>query len=458
MLKFLYLAYGAFSLVCVVLGINAIYAWLRGRPLTRWPYWGLAGVVGIALTYYFWGSSLEYPDAARHRLAALGTQTGPIGIAAVWPTREDGFFRGAELAVKHINDQGGVQVMGPGAKLTPRKLELKIVLESPGDVDRSTYAAVALNTGIQAVVGHASAAQAISASVAYNEAGVLYLASTISDPFLTVHGFPLVLRTISNDRTAMQGLAAACVRMNLRRVLVLKARDKYWMTLGRQFADALSTLALQNANATAEANATTETNATADANMTRVTALRSYPTDNPDIIALMSDISTLDFDAVMLADEYPRAARIIRAMRERGLRQPILGPHGLESQVLFQLADGWTSDVYILTNHAGQAATRKSTPLTTPFYEDYLKTYGRRPDAAATEAYEAIRVLAQGYAAAQTVNPAVVASKLRSRNDWQGLYGAIGFDHRGDATNRKLFLKRSADGTFVLADPRDIAN
>lgn len=446
MLKFITLAYGVFSLICLVLGLNAIYAWLRGRPLTRWPYWGLAGAIGLALTYYFWGSSLEYPEAARHRQATLGTQNGPITVAAVWPTREDGFFRGAELAVRHINDQGGVLVMGAEARLTPRKLELKAILERPGEVDRAAYASVALNTGIRAVVGHAAAAQAISASITYNEAGVLYLASAISDPFLTVHGFPLVLRTISNDRTAMRGLANACVQMNLRRVLVLKARDRYWMTLGRQFADALSTLALQNANASAGADAP------------RVTALRSYPTEHPDIIALLSDISTLDFDAVMLADEYPRAAGIIRAMRERGLRQPILGPHGLESPALFQLADGWASGVYIMTNHAGQAATRHSTSLTTPFYDDYIRTYGLRPDAAATEAYEAIRILAQGYAAAQTVNPAVVASKLRSRKDWLGLYGTIGFDQRGDSTNRKLFLKQSAERAFVLANPQDTAN
>jgi ABC-type branched-subunit amino acid transport system substrate-binding protein len=122
------------------------------------------------------------------------------------------------------------------------------------------------------------------------------------------------------------------------------------------------------------------------------------------------------------------------------------------------LADGWASGVYIMTNHAGQAATRHSTSLTTPFYDDYIRTYGLRPDAAATEAYEAIRILAQGYAAAQTVNPAVVASKLRSRKDWLGLYGTIGFDQRGDSTNRKLFLKQSAERAFVLANPQDTAN
>ncbi|GAB6125987.1 ABC transporter substrate-binding protein [Humidesulfovibrio idahonensis] len=444
MLKFIYLAYGVFSLLCLVLGLNAIHAWMRGRPLTRWPYWWLAGFVAIALGYYFWGASSEYSGAARHRQETLMAQEGPIVIAAVWPARDDGFFHGAELAVRHVNQGGGVQVMGPDAQLIWRKLELKPVLERQEEVDRSAYSSVVFDTKVLFAVGHAYAPQAISASIAYDDAGVLYLASSVSDPFLTIHGFSRVLRTISNDRDSMFALAAACQHLGLKRIIVLKARSMYWETVGRQFADALSTLAVPAPSPAAEME------------FPRVMAVRSYPTNDPDFIALLSDIATMDFDAVMLADEFPRAAGFIRAMRERGMNQPILGPHGLEDTALFKLADGWATDIYIVTNHAGQAAVRESTIMAKPFYDDYTKTYGQRPDAASTEAYETIRLLAQGIAAARTVNPAVVASKLRSQDDWQGLYGTIGFDHRGDATNRKLFLKRSAQGTFVLADPEDM--
>lgn len=444
MLKFIYLAYGLFSLLCLVLGLNAIHAWVRGRPLTRGPYWILASVIVIALGYYFWGTSFEYSCAARQRQETLKAQDGPIIIAAVWPTRDDGFFNGAELAVRHVNQEGGIQVMAPSAQLVWRKLELKPVLERPDEVDRSAYASVAFDTNILFAVGHASAPQAISASIAYDIAGLLYIASSVSDTFLTVHGFPRVLRTISNDRDAMTALAGACQRLGLKRILLLEARSQYWETLGRKFTNALITLALQAPTPAAERDTA------------RVTAMRTYPTKNPDFIALLSDVVTLDFDAVMLADEFPRAAGLIRAMRERGMNQPILGPRGLEGTMLFNLANGWSTDVYIVTNHAGQAAASNATAMTTPFYDDYIKTYGRRPDAASTEAYETIRVLAQGIAAAKTVNPSVVASKLRSHDEWQGLYGNIGFDLRGDTTNRKLFLKRSTREAFVLADPGDL--
>ena len=98
--------------------------------------------------------------------------------------------RGAEMAVADLNKAGGV--LGEPVRL--------ILVDDYCSGDQAVAAARKLvSDGVVFVAGHPCSGAAIPASKIYDEAGILMISSTASDPKLTDEGGPNVFRMVGRD-------------------------------------------------------------------------------------------------------------------------------------------------------------------------------------------------------------------------------------------------------------------
>ena len=137
----------------------------------------LLGASALALL----GGGAAWADVV---IATAGPMTGQYAVFG------EQMKRGAELAVKDINANGGIN----GEQL---------VLEVGDDAcDPKQAVAVAnqfVNKGVMFVAGHFCSGSSIPASQVYNEEGILQISPASTNPTLTEQGFDNVFRTCGRD-------------------------------------------------------------------------------------------------------------------------------------------------------------------------------------------------------------------------------------------------------------------
>lgn len=137
-------------------------------------------------------SSLEQLSAERATRAT--SRAGPTRIAVVWPAGgPDCYVAGARAARDVLN-------AGRAVGSWPAPIELVEVREASSSAPTPQRARrVARDTSIVAVIGHDGSDEAITASVTYDEAGLVYLAPNAMDQVLTRHMLERVFQTTPTD-------------------------------------------------------------------------------------------------------------------------------------------------------------------------------------------------------------------------------------------------------------------
>lgn len=384
-----------------------------------------------AVSYYFFAErNAFYVRVAAARSSHSLSGTGPIELAAVWDNSNDGFFRGTELAIEEINAQGGVKQSVGGGGAHPIKLV------KYADRDDIHYE-VARSESSVAVIGHRSADHAISASLTYDINQMLYLASTVTNPSLTTHGFKNVFRTIPSDREFSSALVRYCASRGLRRIAVLYPRTRHGNSFSALFRDALKY--------------NNQVTRTPDKALS-IELMKSYAPDEKDFPGLVSELFAHTYDAILIADMLPRAGVLIKHIRTRGIEQVIIGSEALADARLWQDSGQQARNVVVASVMPADAGVETSVAAA-EFQRRYLARYGMAADHWAGQGYESVRILAQAWQRAGTTLPRMVGSILRERQDWQGLYGNYGFSPNGDVLNHGIYLKTMHEGQFRQIAP-----
>ncbi len=351
--------------------------------------------------------------------AAAGcSRSGPIriGLVAGLTGRHYGLGvscrNGAELAIHEINAAGGVG---------GRPLEL-LVRDDAQDPEAARRAVRELiGDGVVAIVGHATSAMAAATLPIANEAHVLMVSPTVSSPAFSGRDDWLVMLDAAAG-VAAEAMAARALegRPGLRvSILYDLSNDAYsdpWrLNFGRS-------LRQGGGHVTREVSFVSG-------------KVASYG-------ALVEDALQGDPDAVLLVANALDTAMLAQQLRRRSAQVQLLGT-------------GWGSTADVL-EHGGAALEGSLFPLrvnpedpspaAARFRNAFRERYGRSPDFAAVQAYEAVQVLALGLARDRTREG--VRREILRLGTVHGVTEDFQIDRFGDA-QRRTHISTVRDGRFV---------
>ena len=334
-----------------------------------------------------------------------------IGVAGPWQLSHGHLTKlGVELAVKEINDAGGVN---------GHKLQLD---EEDDNADGATAAKVAQrfvdDKSVSAVVGHVTSGAMVAAAQVY-DGHLAAVATSASSPDLTGIS-KWVFRVISSDSANGAEMARFAARTGHKRAAVLYENDNY----GRGLADAFR---------------------------------KNFDGEIIDIDPIRADAANRDVfisyfklrqpDVVFVAGVIGSALPILAEARKQGLKTDFMG------------GDGWTpvtehpeisEGAYVGAPFAPTDPRPEARKFVTAFK---FANNGLEPDGNAALGYDATKVVAAALAA---VGPD--RAKIR---DWlshispplAGVTGPIRFLPTGDPAGKGVTMTRVGhDGSLVVLD------
>jgi branched-chain amino acid transport system substrate-binding protein len=342
---------------------------------------------------------------------AGGNGGAPYTIAAAGPwqlTHGRNTRLGIELALKEINDAGGVN----GHKL--------VIKEADDRADGATAAQVAQkfvdDRTVSAVVGHVTSGAMVAAAKVY-DGNLAAVATSASSPDLTGIS-KWAFRVISSDSANGADMAKFANRTGHRRAAILYENDTY----GRGLADAFR---------------------------------RNFSGEIIDIDPIRADAANREVfvsyfklkqpDIVFVAGVVGSALPLIAEARRQGLKADLMG------------GDGWTpiaehpdvsEGAYIGTPFAASDPRPEAQKFVAAFKAAYK---GMEPDGNAALAYDATKIIAAALAAVGPDREKIRDWLARLSTPFAGVTGPIRFLPSGDPAGKSITMTRvRRDGALII--------
>ena len=320
---------------------------------------------------------------------------------------------GAEMAVKHINEAGGV-------------LGQELVLEL-GDDACDPKQAVALanqfvNKGVIFVAGHFCSGSSIPASDVYNEEGILQISPGSTNPQLTDRGLDNVFRVCGRDDQQGRVDGDYLARhVPGGRIAILHDKSTYGKGLADEVKKALN-----------------------EQGITEI-LYDSYTTGERDFSALVSKLKVNNADAVFIGGYHAEVGLITRQAREQGLNATIMSGDALV-----------TLEFWSITGEAGEGTlfTFSPDPRKNPearVIVEKFRAAGVEPEGYVLYTYGAIQAFAQAAERAGSLEPEALFSALHE-GEFDTVLGRIGFDEKGDVTAAGYVVYRWSNGNYDYAE------
>lgn len=167
-----------------------------------------------------------------------------------------------------------------------------------------------------------------------------------------------------------------------------------------------------------------------------VVAQENYTSGDTDFNAALSKIKELDFDVLYVPGYYNESGLIIKQAREAGITQTILGPDGMDSPKLAELAGKENlNDVYFTTAYT----TVDASDELTSFIEAYKAEYDEEPDMFSVLAYDATNLGLQALEEAQETGEAF--NEAIKNIEFTGLTGSFTFDEEHTPLKKVLVVE-----------------
>jgi branched-chain amino acid transport system substrate-binding protein len=283
--------------------------------------------------------------------------------------------------------------------------------------------------GVHFVVGGICSEAAIPIASVADKSGVLFIATSATHPLVTVDAQgntrPLVFRTAFTH--AQQGRAVSrfvLQTLRLDRVAVVHHPER---PFAREAAAAFI-----------------ESFTHQGGYVLSITADRSQ---QPDFTEHLDAQMMSDIQAVYVPDAYAAILRVHDALRQKGIKRPVLGSdwwsiHDVRSAV--------GEDVYLVAHYS----VHVTHPTAQRWAARYRAAFAVEPDTLAALAYDAAVLLTQGIEQSTDTSPEAVASTLRAM-EYEGVTGRWRFDAQHNPSKQAFFL-RVQDGTLQLVGSADV--
>jgi branched-chain amino acid transport system substrate-binding protein len=381
-----------------------------GHPSVDQPREAAMKIIGNALRFGVALTALAISTAQAEILIGAAAQlTGDYS----WLGEQ--VERGAVMAVDDLNAVGGV--LGEAVRL--------ILVDDYCDGDQAVAAARKLvSDGVVFVAGHPCSGAAIPASKVYEEAGILMISSTASNPRLTDESGPNIFRMAGRDdqvgRIAGDWLAD---RWGAAQIAILHDGQAYGKGLAEQVKKQLNERGVHEV------------------------VYQPIAPGQLEYIDIIRKMKTAGVDVLYYAGYSTEAALLIRQGRGQGYDLQLVSGDSL-----------YTEQFWLVAGPAGEGAmfTSSPDPRNNPKAAEVVRRFravNYEPEGGTLHTYASVQVWAQAVEQAGTVDVDAVVEALRS-HEFDTVIGRVGFDANGDVTGSPTYIWYVwKDGEYVPARP-----
>ncbi|HEX7318941.1 MAG TPA: ABC transporter substrate-binding protein [bacterium] len=179
----------------------------------------------------------------------------------------------------------------------------------------------------------------------------------------------------------------------------------------------------------------------------KIIVYESYQKDDADFSALLTKVKQANPDMLYVPDYYNKVGLIAKQARQIGIKAVLMGGDGWDSPDMIKIA-GDAIDGGYFTNHYSPDDPR---PEVQEWVKKYTATYGSKPDALATLAYDATTLLLKAIQAANSAKPEDVRKALQGFQDVSSVSGNISYDEMGNPIKNAVILKYTKTGQEYVA-------
>jgi branched-chain amino acid transport system substrate-binding protein len=336
--------------------------------------------------------------------APLARAADPIKVVALYNLSAGGLasidgpsLNGAKLMAKQINDAGGL--------LGGRMIELTAIDTKNDLKEAATGAKRAVSMdGLVAGIGHSDTTFALASAPLFQAQGIPFVTSGATSPDLPgMVGEEMFLACFADDVQAHAMAEYAYNTLGVHSIVIWtdNAMD-YTKGLSKYFQDRFTQLG------------------------GKVLLNDIYMTEDKDFSALVSRLkANPDAQAVFASSGPDTAGIIIKQIREAGIKLPILGGDGYDTDLVSTVPGPELSDGVYFTTHAYVGL---DTGTANAFRTAYQKEYGVPPENAfAALGYDAMGLVADAIKRAGSTDHAAVTKALAATSDYPAVTGNIAF-------------------------------
>lgn len=353
------------------------------------------------------------------KVGGIGELTGDI------PAVGASFKNAAEMAVKEINDAGGLEVGG-------KKYKIELVVEdNAGKADQSASAAQKLITqdNVVAIIGPNASRYAIPASEIAESSKVVLITPWSTNPKTTI-----------NEKTgaAKQYVFRACFIDPFQgRVVAKFAMDN----LGAKKAAVLYDVASDYNKGIAEFF-----KSTFEQSGGQVVAFETYTTNDKDFTAQLTKIKDAAPDVIFLPNYYSEVPLQIQQAKRLGITVPFVGSDSWGSSELVKLCGADCEGYYFSTHYAADNAS----DVAKKFIDGYKAKYNTTPDDVAALTYDAFGLLWTALKSAGKVDRQAVRDALAKVPKYEGVTGTMQFQEGSGDPIKSAVILQIKNGAFVF--------
>jgi branched-chain amino acid transport system substrate-binding protein len=328
----------------------------------------------------------------------------------------------AELAVKEVNDAGGLDVGGT-------KYLVELLIEDNEDKAESAAAAAQklATANVLAMIGPNASRNAIPAAVVAESSKMPMIS-----PWSTNTKTTLVEETGQPKRYVFraafiddfQGVVAAKFAIN---------------TLNTQNPAVLYDVASEYNKGIAEVY-----KQTLEENGLQVVAFETYTTGDKDFSSQLTKIQQTGADSLFLPNYYSEVPLQVQQARKLGFTGDVFGSDSWGSSELTTLCGAECDGLYFTTHYAADIAT----PKAQSFIQAYEAAYGSTPDDVAALTYDSFGILFQAIQTAGKIDREAVTDAIGSITSYDGVTGNMQFKGTGDPIKSAVVIQIK-DGKFT---------
>ncbi|MEI7634120.1 MAG: ABC transporter substrate-binding protein [bacterium] len=329
----------------------------------------------------------------------------------------------AELAVKEINDSGGINAGG-------RKYPIKLFIEdTTGKTEQSVSAVhrLIMEDDVVAIVGPNASRYAVPASEVAEGAKVLMITPWCTNPKATID-----VKTGQPKKYVFR----ACFEDMFQGRLVAKfALDN----LKKKTAAVLYDVASEYNKGQAE-----YFKKTYEENGGKIVAFETYTANNNDYSAQLVKIKDANPEVIFLPNYYTEVPLQIQLAKRLGITAPFLGSDTWGSSDLLKLCGGDCEGYFFSTHYAADMATTAAKS----FINSYTAKYGNPPDDVAALTYDTFGLLTQALQKAGKIDRQAVRDAMAKITDYQGVTGNMQFKEGSGDPIKSAVIVQIKDGKF----------
>lgn len=320
---------------------------------------------------------------------------------------------GAKLAIKQINDNGGVL----GKKLT------LVVADNKSEAAEAANSMQKLITQdkVVAVIAPIASSSVIAGAQVNQDNKVLAISPTASNPKVTVDPATNKVRDYlfraafidPFQGSVMANFATKSLKAKTAAIYIDNSSD-YAKGLGQFFKETF----IKNGG--------------------QIVAEEAYLAKDTDFKATLTKIKVTNADVLFVPGYYQEVGMLIKQAREIGLMMPILGGDGWDSAKLPEIAGAAALNNTFFANHY---SPDDNSPAIKTFVEAYKKEYNETPDAFAALAYDATMMIIESMKRANSVDTVKIKDELAKTKDYAAVSGLITLNETHDAVKSAVIIE-----------------